>query len=73
MPKNLILGLMLTHLGPNLVPKYFFVGFNSARCYTLLQAITVCNFKENYWAQLEKMSKNLVLGLILGPFAEIWT
>ena len=28
-------------------PKFFFVGFDFTRCYTLLQAIIVCNFKEN--------------------------
>ena len=27
--------------------KILFVGFTSARCYTLLQAIIACNFKEN--------------------------
>ena len=40
-------GLILTHFGPDLVLKSFFVGFISSICYTLLQAITVCNFKEN--------------------------
>ena len=35
-------------LWPKFGPKiFFFVGFISARCYTLLQAVTVCNFKEN--------------------------
>ena len=33
--------------GPYLVPKIFFAGFTSSKCYTLLQAIIVCNFKEN--------------------------
>ena len=28
-------------------PEFFFVGFTSIRCYTLFQAINVCNFKEN--------------------------
>ena len=32
---------------PNLGTKNFFVDSISARCYTLLQAIIVCNFKEN--------------------------
>ena len=45
--KNLILGLILVHFGPNLVPQFFFRGFTSTGCYTLLQAIIVCNFKEN--------------------------
>ena len=33
--------------GPNLVINFFFVGFTSIRCYTLLQVIIVSNFKEN--------------------------
>ena len=45
--KKLILGLILTRFGPNVVPKNLFVGFTSTRCYALLQAIIVCNFKEN--------------------------
>ena len=32
---------------PNLVQKMFFVGFTSTTLYALLQAIIVCNFKEN--------------------------
>ena len=28
-------------------PIFFFVNFTSTRCYTLLQAINVCHFKEN--------------------------
>ena len=39
--------MILTRFAPNLVPKIFFVGFTSTRSYTLLQAIIVCNFKEN--------------------------
>ena len=34
----------LAHVWP---PKILLVDFASARCYTLLQAIIVCNFKEN--------------------------
>ena len=33
--------------GPNLGPKYFFIDSTSTSHSTLLQAITVCNFKEN--------------------------
>ena len=29
---------------PVLAPQNFFVGFTSARCYSFLSAITVCNF-----------------------------
>ena len=46
--KNLILGLILAFFTPNVVPNYFFfVGFTSTRCEKLLEAIIVCNFKEN--------------------------
>ena len=41
------LGPILAGYGPNLVPKNFFVGFTSTRCYGLLQAIIVCNLKGN--------------------------
>ena len=44
-------------------PRNFFEGFTSTRCYTLLQAITVCNFDENSWTKPEKMAKNPVLTL----------
>ena len=33
--------------GPNLAPQIFLWVFTSTRCYSLLQAIIVCNFKEN--------------------------
>ena len=45
--KKLILGLILACSCPNLVTKNIFEGFTSTRCYALLQAIIVCNFKEN--------------------------
>ena len=38
------------HFGPNLVLIFFFFfffDFTSTRCYTLLEAIIVCTFKEN--------------------------
>ena len=47
--------------------KTFFVGFTSSSCYTLLQAITVCNVKENWLTRLEKMAKNLVFWPKFGP------
>ena len=72
MGENLDLGLILAHFGPNLVPKIFFVGFTSTRCYVLLQAIIVSNFKENQCTKLEKIAKNLVSGLILAPLTQIW-
>ena len=34
----------------------------------ILQATIVCNFKENEWAKVEEMVKNLVSGPILAPF-----
>ena len=45
--KNLSFGPDFGPFGPNFDPKTFFVDFTSTRCYTLLQVITVCNFKEN--------------------------
>ena len=41
-----------TILGPDFGPNFghegfFFMSFTSIRCYTLLQAIIICNFKEN--------------------------
>ena len=45
--KQLVFGLILACFGPNLVIKKIFVRFTSTWCYALLQAINVCNFKEN--------------------------
>ena len=48
--KPVTLGLILARFGSDLFPKKVFVGFNSTRCYALLQAFIViiaCNFKEN--------------------------
>ena len=39
--------------------------------YALFQPIVVCNFKDNKWTKLEKMTKNLVSGLILAPLTQI--
>ena len=48
MVKKLILGLILARFNPNLAPPiFFFVGFTSTKCYTLLEAIIICNFMEN--------------------------
>ena len=69
--KKTLLELILVQFGQNLVPKKFFVGFTTTRCYKLLQAIIVCNFKENYWTKLEKIAKKLVSGLILVTLAQI--
>ena len=38
----------------------------------LLQAIIVCNFKENEWTKLEEKAKKLILGLMLVHLAQIW-
>ena len=59
-------------------PKILFVGFTSSRCYTLLQAIIVCNFKDN--TKLTKTAKNppsfcldfCPFGLNLGPPNFFW-
>ena len=47
--KKLILEPILDHLAQICPPpqKIFFEGFTFSRYYTLLQAIIVCNFKEN--------------------------
>ena len=68
MTKNLILGLILTCFGKNLVPKLVFVGFTSTTCYTLLQVIIVCNFKENQQTKSEKMAKKPYFGPNFDPF-----
>ena len=44
MAKNLILGLILACFRQDLILNIF---VNFTRCYNLLQAIIVCNFKEN--------------------------
>ena len=36
---------------------FFFWSFASAKCYALLQAVIVCNFKENCKTKIEKMAK----------------
>ena len=45
--KKLNRGLVLARFNPKLVPKFFFVVFTFTRCYNVLKAMTVCNFKEN--------------------------
>ena len=60
MSKNLVSRPILIPLAQIWAPKFFFLlGFVSARCYTLLQAI-------------KTKQKNLVLGPILAHFAQIW-
>ena len=52
--------------GPHLGPQILFMDFTSTACYTSLEAIIVCNFKENKRPKLEKMEKKkLVSGPIL--------
>ena len=46
MAKNLVLGLILAPLAQIWPSKFFFVDLTSTSCQALLQAITVCNFKE---------------------------
>ena len=70
MIKNLVSEPILIQIFPAL-PKKIFLSFVPAKCYSLLQAVTVCNFKENYRTKLEKMAKKLVLGPILDPLAQI--
>ena len=44
--ENLVSDAILAHSGLNLVPQNIFVGSTSTKCYALLQAIIVFNFKE---------------------------
>ena len=69
MIENLVSGPILAQIFPAL-PKKFFWSFASAKYYALLQAIIVCNFKENYRTKLEKMAKNkkTSFGTNFGPF-----
>ena len=69
MAKNLISHPILVQIW---VPIIFFVDFTSTRCETMLQAITVCNFKKNVRSKLKKMAKNLILDLIKAHWAQIW-
>ena len=64
-------GIDFGPLGPNLGLNFLFLDFTSTKCYRLLQGITVCNFKENYWTKLEKIAKNLISGLILAPLDQV--
>ena len=57
-------GPILARLAQIYAPKSFFVGFISIRCWALSQAIIICNFKENVWSKPNKITKNLILGLI---------
>ena len=61
--KNLIL-----ILNPIWGLKKFFKGF----IWSIFQAIIPCSFQKNWWTKLEKVAKNLILGLILGHLAQIW-
>ena len=54
--------------GPNLGRKKKFVGFTFTIYWTLLKAIIVCNFMENQWTKLEKMTKNLILAWFWSKF-----
>ena len=72
MAKKLVSGPILTPLAKIWARKNFFVDFISTRCYTLLQAIIVCNIKENSRTKLEKMAKTIAFGLISAPSPQIW-
>ena len=62
--KKLILNLILACF------TQIFVTFTSIRCWTLLQVIIVCNFKEYYWTELETMAKYPVSRPILASLAK---
>ena len=48
MEKNLVSGPILVPLAQIWSQKTFFIDFVSTKCHALLQAIILCNFKENY-------------------------
>ena len=56
---------------PGFSLQIFLAAFTSTASYALFQSIVVCNFKDNKWTKLEKMTKNLVSGLILAPLTQI--
>ena len=76
MAKNLILDLILACLAQICPPppalKNIFMGFISATCQKLLQAIFVFNFKENLSSKLKKMAKKPILALIQAHWTQIW-
>ena len=47
MAKNLIFGLILVRFCEIWFQKTFFIDFVYTKCHALLQAIILCNFKEN--------------------------
>ena len=59
---------------PNLIsgPNIFFVSFTSTTSQKLLQAIILCNLKENHRTKLKKMSKKLISCMILAYLAQIY-
>ena len=69
MAKKLVLGLILACFGPSLVPKKFFVGFTSTRCYTLLYAIIQCEGKlmNQTWENGKKSNLRSDSGPNFGP------
>ena len=65
MTKKLIFGLIMACLAQIWAPNFFFMGI---RDYTLLQAIIICNVKENVWSsKLKKNDKKPHFGLDLDP------
>ena len=63
--KKPTLGVDFGRFGPTLGTKILFADFTPNSCYTFLQAINPCNFKENSWIKREKIRKKIVSGLNL--------
>ena len=63
MAENLISGQIVARLEYIWAPKIFIVGFTSTRWYILPQTIIVFDFKKQLWFKLNKMAKNIILGL----------
>ena len=72
MPKNLILNLILTRFGLNLVPKMFFCGFYLSQMLYIVASYQCMQFQGKLITKNEKMAKNLVSDLILATLAQIW-
>ena len=58
--------------GPNLGPKNFFHGFYPDYMLEILASYHCMQFQGKLITKLERMAKNLVLGLILAHLAHIW-
>ena len=59
-------------LDPIWTLKIFSMGFFSTSSLAMFQAMLLGTLQENEWPKLEKVTKNLILGLILVHVVQIW-